>query len=274
MSAPGDRLVDVAGIRLSVHVAGSGSPAVVLLSSAGGAHDQWDRLVPLLTTTSVTYGRPGLGGSDPLAAAEAARPTDHDELTTQLHNLLWVADVPPPYVLVNCSIGAYLADRFAVRWPEEVAGLVLLDPTMITPLPIVERSETVDDADGRGVVLSRGGCHHLLVSEPPALSPRSVVVSRANGTIPQRALELYWAPLTMKQADHAWRERQQEWAQRIGAPLVIADTAGHFVHADQPELVVAMIDAVIGAWRRDEPLTLDREHVVTAGGYLVESRDN
>src|SRR4051794_35515775 len=118
-----DGLIDVEGCRLSARVTGSGSPVVVLLSSAGGAHEQWDSLGPLLATTSVSYGRPGLGGSDPLPAAQAA-PSDHDWATRQLHALLGAAGLAPPYVLVSCSVGAYLADRFATLWPAEVAGLV------------------------------------------------------------------------------------------------------------------------------------------------------
>jgi pimeloyl-ACP methyl ester carboxylesterase len=266
-----DGLIDVDGCRLSARVTGSGSPVVVMLSSAGGAHEQWDSLGPLLATTSVSYGRPGLGGSDPLPPEQTA-PSDHDWATRQLHALLGAAGLAPPYVLVSCSIGAYLADRFARLWPAEVAGLVLLDPTMITPLPLTERrGPFVDEADGNGLRLSREQCQQLLVAEVPQ-RVRCAVVSRADGTIPQEALERYWAPLTMAEADQAWRERQQEWVRRLRAQHVIANTAGHFVQEDQPELVAAIIDAVIAASQRGEPLSLTREQVEGAGGQLIEDR--
>jgi pimeloyl-ACP methyl ester carboxylesterase len=265
-----DHLIDVDGCRLSTRIVCSGSPVVAMLPSAGGAHDQWDRLVPLLATTSITYGRPGLGGSDPLPAAEAGRPTDHDGLTVQLHDLLRAADVQPPYVLVNCSVGAWLADRFAMRWPQEVAGLVLLDPTSIGVLH-PDWDDLIDDADGHGALRSWERCRQLLITELPSKPVRSVVVSRAHRTVPQEAIDRGWRSLTMEQADHEWRLRQAEWARRMQAVHVIADTAGHFVQQDQPELVAAMIDAVSAAWRRDEPLNLDREDVAAAGGHLVEN---
>lgn len=265
-----DELVDVDGCRLSVRTAGSGTPTVVMLSSAGGAHEQWERLLPLLTTAQLTYGRPGLGGSDPAPMARA-EPEDHDWATRQLHELLRAVDLPPPYLLVTCSVGAYLADRFARLWPQEVAGLVQLDPTPITPLPRMGGTELIDDAGGRGLLLSRAQCLQLLTTEPPTFLDRSVVVSRAHGTLPQEALERYWRPLTMAEADEAWRERQHEWARRMRAVHVIADTAGHFVHEDQPELVAAIVEAVIAAWRRGEPLHLERKGIAAIGGRLVES---
>ncbi len=50
-------LIDVDGCRVSTRVVGSGVPAVVMLASAGGAHEDWNRLIPLLDTMCVTYGR-------------------------------------------------------------------------------------------------------------------------------------------------------------------------------------------------------------------------
>jgi pimeloyl-ACP methyl ester carboxylesterase len=62
-----DRLIDVDGYRLAVRVTKSQGPAVVMLSSAGGGHEQWEQLRARLgDTLCVSYGRPGIDGSDPL----------------------------------------------------------------------------------------------------------------------------------------------------------------------------------------------------------------
>jgi hypothetical protein len=133
-----------------------------------------------------------------------------------------------------------------------VAGIVQLDPTSITPLPFRDPLSVVDDADGRGPQLSREQCQQLLTAERPVRA-RCAVVSHADGTIPQEALDRYWAPLTMAEADQVWREGQQEWVSRLHAAHVIANTAGHFVQEDQPELVAAIIDAVAAVSSDDEP---------------------
>ena len=260
--------IDVDGCRLSTRITGSGTPAAVMLSTAGGGHAQWERLVPLLPTTSVTYGRPGLDRSDPLVGQPAAG-ADHDAATRQLRALLRTCGIPPPYVLVSGSLGAYLADRFAVRSPQDVAGLVFLDPTPITPLPLADRADIIDDADGRGLRLSRERCRQLLEAELPPPSLRAVVVSRADGTVPREVIERYWQPLMMPQADREWRIRQQEWARRLDAVHIRAATAGHVVQEDQPTLVAMIVDAVARAARRDAPLDLSPDDVAAAGGMFV-----
>lgn len=85
-----EQMIDVGGYRLNVHITGNGSPPVVLLAASGGAHDLWeDSIVPQLAelTTCVTYGRAGLGDSDPLPDA-AQRPAGGSQAATdELHAL-------------------------------------------------------------------------------------------------------------------------------------------------------------------------------------------
>jgi pimeloyl-ACP methyl ester carboxylesterase len=48
-------------------------------------------------------------------------------MVDDLHALLGVAGIPAPYVLVGHSVGGLLVRLYAGRYPEEVAGLVLVD---------------------------------------------------------------------------------------------------------------------------------------------------
>ena len=75
-------------------------------------------------TTSVLYDRLGLGWSD-----AANLPRSGTQVTDDLRELLRAAAVPGPHVLVGHSLGGLHARLHAKRFPEEVAGLVLLDPT-------------------------------------------------------------------------------------------------------------------------------------------------
>ncbi len=125
-SPPFGRRYDVAGRHLLLHCAGAGGPAVVFLPGAGligldylNIHDEVSRL-----TTSVLYDRSGTGWSD-----EVALPRTAAEVADELRSLLSVAQVPSPYVLVGHSLGGAYARRYAQRFPDEVAGLLLLDPT-------------------------------------------------------------------------------------------------------------------------------------------------
>jgi pimeloyl-ACP methyl ester carboxylesterase len=121
---PLGRYYDVAGRRVLLHRSGSGAPTVVFLAGAGGVGlDYWnvqEKAAEL--TTSVVYDRTGTGWSDRVAV-----PLSSAEVTDELRELLRAADTPAPYVLVGHSLGGLFARHYAIRFPDEVAGLVLME---------------------------------------------------------------------------------------------------------------------------------------------------
>jgi hypothetical protein len=70
-----EQLIAVDGIGLTIRSTGVGGPPLICVSCAGGAHDEWDELRARLDslTQIITYGRPGLGGSDRLPPDVADR---------------------------------------------------------------------------------------------------------------------------------------------------------------------------------------------------------
>ena len=80
-------------------------------------------------STVCVYDRPGRGWSD---AADG--PQDGDRIAADLHTLLDRAHVPGPYVLAGHSFGGLYVLRFAAMFPDQVAGLVLLDSTAPKPV--------------------------------------------------------------------------------------------------------------------------------------------
>lgn len=121
--APG-QLVDVGGHRLHLRCAGSGTPTVLLESALGETGGYWGWISPAIAsdTRVCVYDRAGRGWSDP-----ASLPQDGVAVATDLHNLLDRAQVPGPFLLVGHSSGAQYVRIFAGRYPEQVAGMVLLD---------------------------------------------------------------------------------------------------------------------------------------------------
>jgi pimeloyl-ACP methyl ester carboxylesterase len=121
--APG-QLIDIGGHRLHLHCAGSGTPTVLLESGLGETEAYWGWISPAVAsdTRVCVYDRAGRGWSDPVSA-----PQDGVAVATDLHTLLDRAHVPGPFVLVGHSSGAQYVRIFAGRYPEQVAGVVLLD---------------------------------------------------------------------------------------------------------------------------------------------------
>ena len=118
------RMIDVGGHRLYIECTGSGGPTVLLQAGLGASSSSWAGIAPAVaaSTTVCTYDRAGHGRSD-----EAAGPQDGIALATDLHTLLERADVPGPYVIVGHSSGGPYVRVFAAQYPDQVAGMVLLD---------------------------------------------------------------------------------------------------------------------------------------------------
>jgi len=121
--APG-QLIDVGGHRLHLNCTGSGSPTVILESGLGesGAYWTWVSTAVAHDTRVCVYDRPGRGRSEPTSL-----PQDGVAVARDLHVLLERANVHAPFVLVGHSSGAQYVRIFAGRYPEQVAGMVLLD---------------------------------------------------------------------------------------------------------------------------------------------------
>jgi pimeloyl-ACP methyl ester carboxylesterase len=121
---PGD-LVVVNGSRMHVRCTGTGSPVVVMEAGSTDISLSWAKVQPGVAefTRVCAYDRLGYGWSDPPDGPVTAR-----NVTGRLHSLLGAANISPPYVLVGHSLGGEYVRYYASRYPDEVVGIVLVDP--------------------------------------------------------------------------------------------------------------------------------------------------
>jgi pimeloyl-ACP methyl ester carboxylesterase len=117
-------LVDIGGYRLHLFCEGTGSPTVVMESGSGDSSLDWELIRPEITqiTRTCVYDRAGLGWSD-----LSPRPRTAESIMEELHTLLTDAAIAGPYVLVGHSIGGAYVRLYAHRYPQDVAGMVLVD---------------------------------------------------------------------------------------------------------------------------------------------------
>jgi pimeloyl-ACP methyl ester carboxylesterase len=127
------QLVDVGPYRLHLECTGSRGPTVILEPGGGGSAASMGLITPAVARDNrvCVYDRAGRGWSDP-----AASPPDGAQIATDLHNLLDRAHVPGPYVLAGHSFGGLYVRTYAAKYPEEVAGLVLVDSTAAHNTPV------------------------------------------------------------------------------------------------------------------------------------------
>ncbi|MFD1412953.1 alpha/beta fold hydrolase [Oceanobacillus jeddahense] len=120
-----ENLYNIDGRRLLLNKAGSGGPAVVFLPAAGMVGLDYLNIHHSISehTTSVIYDRAGTGWSEQVKLPRSAQ-----EVTGELRHLLNHAGIPAPYLFVGHSLGGLYAQRYAQCFPNEVAGMVLLEP--------------------------------------------------------------------------------------------------------------------------------------------------
>ncbi len=133
-SMPG-QLIDVGDHRLYLSCTGSGEPTVVLEPGLGETSAAWGWIAPSVATHTrvCVYDRAGRGRSEPSPTAQ-----DGDQIATDLHTLLERAGVTGRLVMVGHSLGGLYVLDYTARYPQQVAGMVLLDatpPTAFTSLP-------------------------------------------------------------------------------------------------------------------------------------------
>jgi pimeloyl-ACP methyl ester carboxylesterase len=171
---PGEMVV-VGGHSLHINCVGQGSPTVVLDAALGSMSVNWVRVQQEVsgTTRVCAYDRAGMGWSE-----RGPEPRDAKQVTGELHALLEGAGIEGPYVLVGHSFGGLYTQTYAARYPDEVAGVALVEsshPEQFTRLPEARDSyEQTKLVFTVGSLLSRIGVVRLfgLSPAPPELPQR------------------------------------------------------------------------------------------------------
>lgn len=222
--------------------AGTGSPAVVFESGLGDGREAWQPLFADVGkfATVFAYDRGGYGDSNSTAEDRSAR-----EIVEELRALLKAAHVEPPYVLVGHSIGGLYANLFARLHPDEIAGVVLVDAR---PPDFSERCKAAG----------------ALVCAPPKWlmpfvgggsmgeykwAPKGMEQVRDAAAFPPVPLVVVTGthkPFEGKAFNDLWLETQAELSRL--SPYgrhVICEHCGHYVHQDDPALVVEAVRDVV-----------------------------
>ena len=286
-------LVDIGGGRkIYLECRGSGSPTVVLISGEAGAATAWtvaDPAKPARTvfdevaniTRVCAYDRPGAlvdlagGKTKPSRSDPVSQPTTTQDAVRDLHALLGAAGERSPHVLVGHSFGGLVARLFASAYPDEVTGMVLVDPASEAFHAALQRLKMYDTwkATRTGGRLSLAADQ---LSQYPALErldyDRSFAQLRAAVSLRPMPLVLLSSDHSIQKAmepliaagklppgipadfgstvDKAWKEGQDHDAKLVPNARHITKTdSGHNIQLEQPRMVIDAIRQVVEAIR-------------------------
>ena len=204
---PVGRLVDIGGLQLHLHCIGNGSPVVIIESGNSAFSIDWALVQPDVAkvTQVCAYDRAGYAWSESGPANGSV-----EQVSDNLHLLLRSAKIRPPYILVGASIGGLYTRAYQRRYPKEVVGLVLDDPTGEEGLKyMVNGKDTpiyeMTSADMRGAFKP-------LLSKPPHFDPPTQVEEPFDRL-----------PRTLQSA-HLWASQKFFADKDIISDMIIADS--------------------------------------------------
>ncbi len=241
----------VDGHKLDAYRAGQGQATVIFESGFGTGWHTWDKvLTPIESHAKVfAYSRAGTGQSEALKT-----PRDLEQSVDALEKLLAESGQKPPYILVGHSYGGLLMRAYAARHPNQVEGMVLVDPT---PEGYAKRMHALnpkradqDEATLLGFIPPKFQAEYRLISDqilktgklPFDAKLPDVPTVILTSTFPEIPDFQDYSPEGRK----IWREEHDRMfdSVRQGSHIVTA-SSGHNIQKEQPELVVGAIEQVL-----------------------------
>ncbi len=291
-------LIDIgAGRQMFLSQKGTRGPTVIFESGISATSLNWTDLqqITSMFARTITYDRAGLGWSSPCTSERTP-----SNIVGELRLLLACAEIPPPYILVGHSFGGVVVRRFAIDHPDEVSGLVLVDP--MRPEDWNDENDLTRDELHQGLRLTKVGlpCAHFGLARLAITSllcgsgKTARVLSHISGPDGQRVFErlttevskmprethaivaAHWSsphfyrgmaahlraiPATVLEMREATpipdipivvltpataEPLSREALDRIGptAEQIIAEKSTHWVHLDEPHLVLEAIRGI------------------------------
>jgi pimeloyl-ACP methyl ester carboxylesterase len=280
---PPGKLVDVGGFKMHLNCIGEGSPTVVLDNGLFFGSFGWNNVPQEIAkfTRVCTLDRAGIGWSE-----ASPHPRTLNQVNKELHDLLTNAGERKPFVLAGHSIGGLYAQGYANNYPDDIAGMVLIDSShaeqiirfpedpppvalarlakILAPIGVVRLLMGGSAEDARELRERRAmqsTTKHLYASADEILA-----IEEITRTLREKEMQLGDKPLfvltknlTTKldapedrfRSDQVWDELQKDLASRsTKGKQIIAKKAGHIIQKDEPELVINTVREVIEAVRK------------------------
>ncbi|HEV2829542.1 MAG TPA: alpha/beta fold hydrolase [Pyrinomonadaceae bacterium] len=259
------RRLDVGGYQLYINCEGGrrkGAPVVVMDAGLGNSSESWLGIQPKIAEFArvCIYDRAGLGNSDPSIHTQTIT-----QIVLDLHNLLARAGVSGPLILVGHSLGGINVRLYASMYPKAAAGMVLVDSAHEEQFArmdaLIPEEIKKQFPPGAFEVISPEKIDFKENSERKARLAKwradipLVVLTAANAKPDPPGPLAFLAP--------KWEEIRQELQQdlvhrsAIGKHIV-ATRSGHFIHHDEPELVVNAIREVVESTRKQKAAATKR----------------
>ncbi len=234
--------VTTSDARHNYVVSGAGSPTVILESGHGDGKESWGSIYSKVAeeTRVFAYDRAGYGTS-----RSATKTRDGAAIVRELRSTLRALALQPPYILVGHSIGGTYMELYARTYPDEVAGVVLVDSRHadFTRQCLVADAGSCTPPALLSALLPQGPKREMAAGEETF---EQVMSAGEFPDIPLIVLTGGKQFLTGQTFYDVWLTTQEQLASLSSQSVhTVCQQCGHYVHKDNPDLVVDAIISVI-----------------------------
>lgn len=261
------------GYKIEVHTAGMANnqpnkPVIVFENGMADSYDRWKVIIDEIskTNTVFAYNRSRIGESE-----DDNTPPTTEHIVNNLRKILLKKGLKPPYLLVAHSFGGAYIRSFASNYPNEIAGLIFVDPVDFTKkagmgdLPYLEIGLTQHQIDS---IFGQPYKNFIetLYAEMPKYYVEEVKILRQltktdfeecdRNPLPDVPVHFIKAggytssePPTIYDREKMWRInsniQMKRWLQLLYplkyGKLFYSSSSGHMVQNDDPEIIIASI---------------------------------
>ncbi|MDA3911246.1 MAG: alpha/beta hydrolase [Bacteroidales bacterium] len=265
--------ITINGFKVEVLTSGmqnnkADKPVVVFENGMASSFGSWETVAAEISKTNAVfrYNRPRIGESE-----NDSLPPTTEHIVNNLREMLLEKGLKPPYLLVSHSFGGAYIRSFASMYPEEIAGLIFVDPIDFTKkkgdgdLPYLEIGLTQHQIDS---IFGKPYDDFIekLYKEMPGFYVEEVKISRQltktefaecnQNPLPDVPVHFIKAggfsdpePPTIYDREKMWRInnniQMKRWLELLYplkyGKLFYCSNSSHFVQTDEPDLVISSI---------------------------------
>ncbi|MCF8379201.1 MAG: alpha/beta hydrolase [Bacteroidales bacterium] len=261
------------GFKVEVYTTGMKNnqitkPVIVFENGMADTYARWKTVIDEVSKTNAVfaYNRPRIGESE-----DDSLPPTTEHIVNNLRKMLLEKGLKPPYLLVSHSFGGAYIRSFASMFPQEIAGLIFIDPIDFTKkkgygdLPYLEIGLTQHQIDS---IFGKPYDNFIeqLYEEMPGFYVEEVKISRQltktefaecnRNPLPDVPVHFIKAggftdtePPTIYDKEKMWRInnniQMKRWLELLYplkyGKLFYCSNSSHLVQTDEPDLVISSI---------------------------------
>lgn len=231
-------------INFDQRLIGTGTPTIIFEAGLGDGNEHWTTLQDSLSKsyTTLSYDRLGVGESP-----ATTLPRTVENQVEDLHQLITQNSIDGPIILVGHSMGSYIVRKYQSTYPDDIAGIFLIDPSHEYQHDEIRSRMSMQEVDSMKAAMEsffseqpEGVYNEYLEFEATWIKMREVPFPK---DIPVHIVASWRENSFLTPENMAAKKKlYNNWLMgHENITMTSTTKSGHYIHLDEPGLVLELI---------------------------------